>query len=92
MCKTDRIVVGSADFKGLPNAQGEVEIGYGLGKEFEQALFRHTMSIMKGEYKDDGREFGHLEAIANNVMMLNYQLKTFYYEHRKKVKCIIKDW
>ncbi|EJE97961.1 GNAT family N-acetyltransferase [Liquorilactobacillus mali] len=33
--KTDRIVVGSADFKDLPNKQGEVEIGYGLGKNFE---------------------------------------------------------
>lgn len=33
--KSDRIVVGSADFKDVPNANGEVEIGYGLGKEFE---------------------------------------------------------
>lgn len=33
--KTDRTVVGSADFKGPPNQQNEVEIGYGLGKEFE---------------------------------------------------------
>ncbi len=33
--KSDRIVVGSADFKGRPNIDGEVEIGYGLGKEFE---------------------------------------------------------
>lgn len=33
--KTDRIVVGSADFKGIPDARQEVEIGYGLGKEFE---------------------------------------------------------
>lgn len=33
--KLDRIVVGSADFKNLPNTDGEVEIGYGLGKEFE---------------------------------------------------------
>lgn len=33
--KTDRIVVGSADFKDLPNKQGEIEIGYGLGKKFE---------------------------------------------------------
>ena len=32
--KADRIVVGAADFKGLP-MDGEVEIGYGLGKEFE---------------------------------------------------------
>lgn len=33
--KSDRIVVGSADFKGTPNKNGEVEIGYGLGKQFE---------------------------------------------------------
>jgi ribosomal-protein-alanine N-acetyltransferase len=34
--KEDRIVVGSADFKDIPNENGEVEIGYGLGKEFER--------------------------------------------------------
>lgn len=33
--KEDRVVVGSADFKDIPNKKGEVEIGYGLGKEFE---------------------------------------------------------
>lgn len=33
--KSDRIVVGSADFKNFPNENGEVEIGYGLGNEFE---------------------------------------------------------
>ena len=33
--KSDRVVVGSADFKHVPNAQGEVEIGYGLGEAFE---------------------------------------------------------
>lgn len=33
--KADRIVVGAADFKDVPNEKGEVEIGYGLGKEFE---------------------------------------------------------
>ncbi|NFI83879.1 GNAT family N-acetyltransferase [Clostridium botulinum] len=33
--KEDRGVVGSADFKNIPNEKGEVEIGYGLGKEFE---------------------------------------------------------
>lgn len=31
----DRVVVGSADFKTPPNQLGEVEIGYGLGKNFE---------------------------------------------------------
>ncbi|MBW6411184.1 GNAT family N-acetyltransferase [Clostridium weizhouense] len=33
--KCDRVVVGSADFKDIPNENREVEIGYGLGKEFE---------------------------------------------------------
>jgi RimJ/RimL family protein N-acetyltransferase len=33
--KSDRVIVGSAAFKGLPNQEGELEIGYGLGKEFE---------------------------------------------------------
>lgn len=33
--KEDRTVVGSADFKNVPNERGEVEIGYGLGKSFE---------------------------------------------------------
>lgn len=33
--KADRVVVGLADFKGTPNENGEVEIGYGLGKQFE---------------------------------------------------------
>lgn len=33
--RSDRVVVGSADFKAEPNEAGEVEIGYGLGKDFE---------------------------------------------------------
>lgn len=33
--KSDRLVVGSADFKDVPDKDGEVEIGYGLGKQFE---------------------------------------------------------
>ena len=35
MCKSDNVVIGSVDFKGIPNKKGEVEIGYGLGKNFE---------------------------------------------------------
>lgn len=33
--KADRAVVGSADFKDVPDESGEIEIGYGLGKDFE---------------------------------------------------------
>lgn len=35
MLKNDRVVVGSGAFKGVPNSDGEIEIGYGLAKEFE---------------------------------------------------------
>ncbi len=31
--KEDGVVVGSADFKNVPDQNGEVEIGYGLGEE-----------------------------------------------------------
>ena len=41
----------------------------------KQATMRHLIEVMQGNYEDDGREFGHIEAIADNMMMLNYQLK-----------------
>lgn len=41
----------------------------------KQALFRHVLEVMKGNYSDDGRSMGHLEAISANAMMINYQLK-----------------
>ena len=33
--KNDKVIVGLADFKDVPNSYGEIEIGYGLGKQFE---------------------------------------------------------
>ena len=33
--RQDRVVVGAADFKGPPDIDGTVEIGYGLGKDYE---------------------------------------------------------
>jgi len=44
-------------------------------ESLKQALFRHVVSIMKGEYSDDGRETGHLESMALNCMMINFQIK-----------------
>jgi len=44
-------------------------------EDFKQGLFRHIIAVMKGEFEDDGQEFGHLSAIAVNAMMINYQLK-----------------
>jgi hypothetical protein len=41
----------------------------------KQSLFRHVISIMKGDYEDDGRANGHIEAAACNLMIINHQLK-----------------
>ena len=46
-------------------------------EDLKQALFRHTLEVMKGNFEDDNREFGHLEAIACDVMMICYQLKKY---------------
>ena len=44
-------------------------------EKLKQSLFRHVIEIMKGNYSDDGRDFGHFESVALNSMMINYQLK-----------------
>lgn len=44
-------------------------------EEIKQALFRHVIEVMKGNYVDEERPFGHLESIALNAMIINYQLK-----------------
>ena len=44
-------------------------------EDLKQSLFRHVLEVMKGNFEDDNREFGHLEAVAINAMFINYQLK-----------------
>jgi len=44
-------------------------------EDLKQATLRHLIEVLDGKYEDDGREFGHIEAISDNMMMLNYQLK-----------------
>lgn len=44
-------------------------------EEIKDAFFRHALEIMEGRYEDDGRKFGHIEAAANNLMIINYLLK-----------------
>lgn len=41
----------------------------------KQSLFRHVIEVMKGNYEDDNRAFGHLESIALNAMFINLQVK-----------------
>lgn len=50
----------------------------------KQSLFRHVIEIMKGNYEDDNRTFGHLESASLNCMMINYQLKNMQNENTSK--------
>ena len=43
-------------------------------EQLKQALFRHSISIMKGNYNDEDK-LDHLDAIALNAMFIKYQLK-----------------
>ena len=43
-------------------------------EELKQSLFRHTLEVMKGNYSDDGRDYGHIEGAVCNLMFINYQL------------------
>ena len=54
--KEDRVVVGLADFKDIPNENGEVEIGYGLGKEFEHNGYMReaVLEMCKWALKQEG--------------------------------------
>jgi len=44
-------------------------------ENMKQAIFRHVLAVMQGELEDEGREYGHLEAIVCNIMIYMYQLK-----------------
>ncbi len=44
-------------------------------ESLKQAYLRHTLEIMKGNYFDDGQDFGHIGAAVANLMMIYYQLQ-----------------
>lgn len=54
--KSDRVIVGLIDFKDVPNNQGEVEIGYGLGESFEYNgyMTESVKEICKWAKEQDG--------------------------------------
>lgn len=44
-------------------------------EDMKQATMRHLLEVMDNDFEDDGREFGHLEAISTNVMIISHQIK-----------------
>lgn len=46
-------------------------------EDLKQAIQRHHMEVMKGNYKDGEEEFGHVVSYFCNSMMIFHQLKNF---------------
>lgn len=44
-------------------------------ESIRQAIARHFIEIMKGNYDDEGIDHGHIIALACNAMILKYQLE-----------------
>ena len=81
--KSDRTVVGSTSFKGIPNDLQEVGIGYGLGKEFEgKGYMTETVKAMCNWAKEhDNISYVIAETEPGNVKsekVLNCCGFTFY--------------
>src|SRR3990167_3381320 len=59
-------------------SKGYQRFGWKQGVDLEEikmAGWRHTLSIMNGEYSDDGDEYGHFVAQAVNAMIAVHELK-----------------
>lgn len=46
-------------------------------EKLKQSLLRHTLEVLKGNYKDENSEYGHLEAVALNCQFIRHQLKKY---------------
>ena len=44
-------------------------------ERLKQSLIRHVIEILKGNYSDNNKDFGHFYSVALNAMMIHYQLK-----------------
>lgn len=55
-------------------------------QELKQALFRHTIAIMNGEYSDE-QAFGHLYAVGCNAFMIIAQLEKIYFNNEDIRTC-----
>ena len=60
-----RMATNKGDKYPLYNWKKDIDI-----QELKQATFRHMIEVMEGNYEDDGRELGHIEAISCNMMMI----------------------
>jgi hypothetical protein len=53
-------------------------------EHLKQAMFRHIIEVMEGNYEDDGESLGHVTSLATNAMMLWHRLK--YDQDQKELR------
>ena len=83
--ETEKKLIYDIDFDYVKNMAERMQLNrdkYPVGnwkkplqvEDLKQALFRHTMEIMKGNYSDE-QKYGHLVALGCNAFMIIEQLK-----------------
>lgn len=83
--ETDKKLIYDIDFEYIKGMAERMQLNrdkYPVGNwtkpididALKQALFRHTIEIMQGNYSDE-QKFGHLYAIGCNAFMIINQLK-----------------
>ncbi len=86
--KSDRRVVGTLCFKGKPNFDGEVEVGYALGKEFEHKGYMTKALTAMIKYVKNLPNVKHIiaETKKDNYASQNL-LKRCGFEQYKQTDC-----
>ena len=79
-------IVGSFGFKGMPNAQKEIEIGYGIFPEFQNRGFMTEMVAAAIEWcrQQNGIDFILAETSNENIPSMKVLLKNNFIEFDRK--------
>lgn len=82
--KSDRVAMGSLGFKDLPDKEGKVEIGYGLGKEFEHNgyMTEAVKAICDWALNQEGVRTVVAETEVNNIPSQNVLKRCGFVEYK----------
>jgi RimJ/RimL family protein N-acetyltransferase len=84
--KSDRVVVGSMDFKNIPDENNEIEIGYGLGKRYEHNgyMTEAVKGFCEFALKDKKIDTIIAETETENVSSQNVLKKNGFKKYKKR--------
>jgi hypothetical protein len=73
-----RMSVGKGKYEPY-NWQNPIDV-----EKLKQALCRHFIEVMKGNYEDEGQQYGHIVAVSVNCMLIMYQMKNHGYPKKTR--------